>query len=445
MSVDALSMPEDPATERALYESTRVGVRAVSIRLAGYAIGIGASVLIARSLGPHGRGLYALPLAMLGVVMAVSHVGLEQSNIFLASRGTSARSLWSNGTLVAVVIGLVVGLGMALVAVVAGDELPLPAAWFAVALGQVPLLLLVQYWSSVLQLEDRYLTVVLLTLISIAVHAVAIGALAAAEALTPFRVLASTWIVNGLTWLSILIASRRAGVANLRPNVDALRRGLVFGLKVHGGMVAFFLLLRIDQLMVRAFDGFRALGLYSLAVTLAELLWLVTDPLAVALLPYQVRAGADDDRRLAFAMVRLSLLISATAAAVVWVLAPVGIRWVFGPSFEDAAWLLRWLLPGTIALAAARPLWAVLLGDGRAALLSLLGVLALTLNIVLNLALLPTIGPVGASVASSAAYVLLLASYVVVTRRVGVAGWTDLVPRRSDLGRLMGSVRRGAS
>jgi O-antigen/teichoic acid export membrane protein len=95
-----------------------------------------------------------------------------------------------------------------------------------------------------------------------------------------------------------------------------------------------------------------------------------------------------------------------------------------------------------VALAASRPLWAVLLGDGRAVLLSIVGALALALNVVLNIALLPPLGPVGASVASSIAYTLLLASYVIATRRAGEAGWRDVVPGRVDLARLVGSVRR---
>lgn len=55
----------------------------VGLRLSSYAIGCMASVVMARGLGPEGRGLYALPIAFLGIVMAVSHVGLEHASVFL--------------------------------------------------------------------------------------------------------------------------------------------------------------------------------------------------------------------------------------------------------------------------------------------------------------------------------------------------------------------------
>ena len=54
---------------------------------------------------------------------------------------------------------------------------------------------------------------------------------------------------------------------------------------------------------------------------------------------------------------------------------------------------------------------------------SMLGLSALGLNVVLNIALLPQIGILGASIASSACYVALALSYVVISRRQGVAGW----------------------
>jgi O-antigen/teichoic acid export membrane protein len=112
------------------------------------------------------------------------------------------------------------------------------------------------------------------------------------------------------------------------------------------------------------------------------------------------------------------------------------IGFVYGRAFDDAASLLRWLLPGIVALSAARPLSTLLLRDGRPLLLSALGLLTLIANVGLNLVLLPSIGTVGASVASSIAYVALLVAYVGVTRRTGIVGWRELVPRPGDLTRL---------
>ena len=131
-----------------------------------------------------------------------------------------------------------------------------------------------------------------------------------------------------------------------------------------------------------------------------------------------------------------------TAAVGGWFLAPLAIQIVYGPEFAAAAPALRLLLPGVVALAAVRPLGAVLVRRGRAAILSALGLGALGLNVALNLVLLPRIGIRGASIASSVCDAALALSYVAISRRRGVAGWRDIVPRASDL-RLLGRARLG--
>ena len=75
---------------------------------------------------------------------------------------------------------------------------------------------------------------------------------------------------------------------------------------------------------------------------------------------------------------------------------------------------------------------------------SVLGLGAFGLNVALNLVLLPWVGMRGASIASSACYVALALSYVVIARQRGVAGWRDLIPRYSDL-HFLGAGRRRPS
>jgi O-antigen/teichoic acid export membrane protein len=428
--------------EAAVRDATRVGVHTMALRVATYGVGFVASVLLARALGPVGRGMYALPLAVLGIVMALAPLGLEHANFSLAARGVRPQVLWANATAAAALISLCAGVVLAVVSAASPGTIGgLPATWYLVVLAQIPMLLLTLYWSSVLQLEHRYRSVAVGVLVATSVHAVLVALLFAAGSLTPFRVLALTWFVNGITLAWVLATGVRRHFAGWRPDPGTMREGLAFGLKVHGGAVSFFLLLRVDQVLVQGMAGFRALGLYALAVAIAELLWLVCEPLAIAALPHQARADEGLDRPLAYATARLALVFAAAGAAILWFAAPFAIGLVYGPSFQDAGTLLRWLLPGIVALSAARPLSTLLLRDGRPALLSVLGFATLVVNVALNLALIPAVGAVGASIASSVAYVGLLGAYVAFTRRAGVVGFRDLAPRAVDLSRL-GSIGR---
>ena len=251
------------------------------------------------------------------------------------------------------------------------------------------------------------------------------------------------WLLNGSTWLLLLLACRRAGLVSLRPDRDLLWRSVAFGVKAYGAQVVFFLVLRVDQLLVRGYAGYRELGLYTLATTFAEMLWLMTDPLAVALVQHQVRASSLDGHRLSFAMARRSLWILMITAACAWLLAPLGIRIAYGSAFVGAAPALRLLLPGVVALGATRSLRTMLLKEGRAVVLTVLGLGVLGANVALNVVLLPRIGIRGSSIASSVCYAALALSYVVLARRQARPRVRDDAPLRVAF--VVGSLNRGGT
>ena len=425
----------------ALGRATSTGVRVVGLRLSSYAVGFVASIMIARAIGPTGRGLYAYPVALLGLVVALSHLGLEFSQVHLAARGKDLRRMWADATVFSMAAGIVCW--AALTGVIAMDPRVaggLPLSWIAVPMGLLPFLLMSLYWANLLQLDGRLVMATWASWIGVALQMAATGVLFFTHELTPFRVLLLQWLTNGSTWLLLLAACRRAGLVTLRVDPALIRQSIAFGVKAYVAQIFFYLVLRADQVLVAHYAGYRQLGLYALATTVAELLWLLTNPLAGALMPHMVRARAGDDRRLSFSMARISLVILTIAAAGAWFLAPLVIPTVYGAGFTGTVPALRLLLPGVVALGAATPLASVLIKEGRMVMTSVLGLGAFGLNVALNLALLPWIGIRGASIASSVCYVALALSYVAISRRKGVAGWRDLVPRASDL-RLLGRGR----
>ena len=277
----------------ALARATSTGVRVVGLRLSGYAVGFVASIMIARAVGPTGRGLYAYPVAMLGLVMALAHLGLEFAQVHLAARGKDLRHMWADATVFSVVAGIVGWVGVmgvvSLTLAVAGG---LPLSWIAVPMGLVPLLLMSLYWANLLQLDGRLVMATWASWFGVALQMAAIGVLFLTHELTPFRVLLLQWLTNGSAWFLLLLACRRAGLVTLRIDPSLLRRSLAFGVKAYVAQIFFYLVLRVDQVLVAQYDGYRQLGLYALATTVAELLWLLTDPLAGALMPHMVRARA---------------------------------------------------------------------------------------------------------------------------------------------------------
>jgi O-antigen/teichoic acid export membrane protein len=443
-----VTVQNEPELFAVLERSTRTGIHVIGLRLVTYATAFVGGVLVARSLGPDDRGRYILPLTVLAIVFTVTNLGLEQAQVNLAARGTPLRTMWANATIVGAVVSVVVWVSAAVVVALRPSILHTPASWIVLTFVQLPLLLHILYWLNILQLAGRVRAGVAASALASGAEALAVLALYAAHALTPFRALAIVGAGNLITWGVLLAMGRQAGIVGFKIDAPSLRRGLRFGVRAQFGVVFTFLLLRVDQIMVQNRMGFAALGTYSLAVVLAELMWLTSEPFASALLPHQVEAEGDDDIRLGLATARVSLLLVAVAGVIAWLAAPWAIRTIFGSAYDGAIWPFRWLLPGVVALTVQRPLAGVLLKRGRPALVSVLGGLALALNVAWNLTLIPRYGLVAASIGSSVAYTFLGVAYLVLMRRMGNDVPLRMVPGRAEwsmLGRIARAPVRGHS
>lgn len=177
-------MQDNEPLSLALDDTARTGVRVVGLRLSSYAIGFVASILISRALGPEGRGMYALPIAFLGIVMVMSHIGLEHANVFLSARGVGLRRLWANVSLVAVLIGFLTWVIISGLHATSAGLLGLPFSWIAVTMVQVPFLLQALYWFNLLQLEGRVAPAAVASVVGVAVHAGICAVLFAAGSLS---------------------------------------------------------------------------------------------------------------------------------------------------------------------------------------------------------------------------------------------------------------------
>jgi glycosyltransferase involved in cell wall biosynthesis len=411
-------MAEERELTSGLARATSTGMRVTGLLILNSIAGFVATIMISRGLGPAGRGLYAYPAALLGIMVAFAHIGLEFAQVYLAGQGRDLRRMWADATVASVVLGVLCCLGLGIAIVIdPRTSGGLPLSWLAIPAGITPIALMNLYWASLLRLDGRIVRAAQASWFSAAVQAVAVAVLFWLHELTPFRVLLLLLLMNGSNWLLLLLTCRRAGLVTLRIDPALLRQSIAFGVKAYGAQTTFYLIIRVDQVLVPGYVGYRQLGLYSVAAVVAQLIWVLTDPLAAALVPHQVRASARDVRRLSFAMVWRSLWISLIAAGGAWVLAPFAVPIVYGSGFVGAVPALRLLLPGIVALAATKPLQAMLLKEGRAVALSVLGIGALGLNIALNVALLPRIGIRGSSIASSVCYALLALSFVFLARR----------------------------
>jgi O-antigen/teichoic acid export membrane protein len=406
-------------------------------QLAVYGLGFVASILIARAIGAEGRGLYYLPVVAATACTVVFNLSIENANTVLVSQREYALSRVSrNATLMAGLLGPV-AVGVMLALWPALDTTVLRGVAFtdyAIAACTIPFGLHLLWLANVFLLGRRpgRSQAALVAGACIQLAGVTLGYAAGFLGVTEVLVLYAASVV--VPWLLHVWWSN--GVAPVRPVLDpALLRAVVgLGLRLHLGLISFLLLLRFDVFLVNLYRDPADVGVYSVAVLLAELAWLLTAPLTQAIIPFQAELSAHGAAPLAFKAARfnlaLALMLSAAFAGTLWFVLPR----LYGAQFADAYPALLLLLPGIAGVSVARPLTLVVTRLGRPLLYSTTLLTAFALNCAINVALIPELGINGASLASSVAYLALATALIVWVLRTGRLGARDaLLPTSADL------------
>ena len=179
---------------------------------------------------------------------------------------------------------------------------------------------------------------------------------------------------------------------------------------------------RASLFLVERFEGLSVVGTYSVAVTAAELLWLLSSSVTVSV---YARIG-HPDTKIAASMtvqaVRINVVSTLLAAPVLLGLAWWALPWVMGPAYEASLLPLAVLLPGVAAYAAASSLSAFYTNHlGRPQLSGAIAGLSLTISFGLGWVMVPWWGATGAALASSLGYILaIMAAYGVFLKHAGL-------------------------
>jgi O-antigen/teichoic acid export membrane protein len=431
---------------------TRSGLHTFGTSVSIVVFGFATSVVVARAAGPAGKGGYDLSLASASLLVAVLGFALPSGVSYVIARGIgSARWLFSRLGWFAVAQGAAAFLLLLLVA-----QTPISSALLASGTGTdlalpiavlVTLTLLTGHLRAILvgrQLfiasNTREIAVRGATLVTMSCVVVASYSLA-----RPVSAIVLVWTAVGMAVLSCFIYLPT--LPPRRPEtrtVTGLREVVAFSMPAYGAQLAQFLNYRLDLFLVGLLLSVQQVGLYALAVSLAQLLWLISNAAAVVLFP-RVAAGTG---RHAFGpeaarVSRLVLVATLFAASALALVSPVVIPALYGAEFAPSVVPLLWLLPGVVAFSIANVLGSFVTGIGRPGLILATSVLGLVVTVPMDLILIPVMGITGAAIASTASYsVSALAMLVVFARYSGVGLASAVFVRSSDLAFIRGLILR---
>jgi O-antigen/teichoic acid export membrane protein len=396
--------------------------------------------ILAQSLGVFERGQVAAGGAPLMLVASAATLGMPEAVTYFVARSGGAGVKRTVG----IAAGLVTAAGViatvlfiALAPLLSGGDADVQSL-ILISLSMVVPSLILLVLRGVSAGRGRWGLITWERMVGSVARLVAVAALALTGTLT---ILSATVAISVSTAVGIVVY-----IALLRPKRLPAEHPprtadlLGYGTRVWFGSLAGILLSRIAQILVVPLSNATELGLFVIAVAIAELVLVFNNAVRDV---YFAEESRDPDMHRVAGAARTSTLITVALAVAVGLASIWGIPLLFGPEFEPAV-LPTWLLLAAIVLGNPGSLaGAGLSAMGRPHLRSWSLLVALVANLVTLFLLAPVLGAIGAALATAVGNVIAAGLNLVWMRRVsGNVGPADfLVFRRQDFRDIISVVR----
>jgi O-antigen/teichoic acid export membrane protein len=399
-------------------------------------IGAVTGVILARTLGPHDRGLLALALLLPATLATVMKLGVTQANVYCVKREKApVERVAANSLVLALVsgcgVGVIMWMGRQMLLSTVMREVP----WWALLLALVglPLSLIDNYFCGVLQAVDNFSLYNRRTVIGASAALVLISGAALLGRLNLFTTMVIGLMVSAGVITALVAATHRKVSFGLRTDRAILRRQLSFGIKSYVQVLAMHLLFRIDIYMVSYFLDPARTAFYSLALHFTELILEIPQAVGWVVYPRMASVPKEQLHQLTAQTCRRTILLTGLGGLGVIVFGPIIVPLWYGKAFAPAVRPLMLATLGMVAMSVFTIITRDFTSRNKQRINIQAGTLALLTNIGLNLFMIPHFGIAGAALTTSFSYtlaaVLLLISF---RRESGIALRQVLIPERED-------------
>jgi len=366
------------------------------------------AIVIARELGPTGRGLYAVAATVGAIGAQLGNLGLHASNVYHVARDRALLPTLIGNTLAVVFAACVIAALGGITFVFWPELSPIHGTLLLLALAFVPVSLAYLLTQGLLLgvNEVRAYNNIecggkLLALVLICILALLHGG-------TVELYFGMTLVSVMVTFLWAILRLRRDSTEPPKLSFAVFRQSIGIGMRAYTIAFFGFLLLRIDLLMVKYMLGATEAGYYSISQILAENAMMFPVVIGLLLFPKLSAIKEKEDKLqlankavLATAALMLPVVVIAALAA-----SPI-ISIAFGRNFLPAVSPFAWLMPGTYFLGIEIVMVQLLNSEGFPPIIVVTWIVDIIINVALNFWAIPRYGITGASIVSSVCYFLI--------------------------------------
>lgn len=410
----------------------------ITASILSLALSLATSIILARILGPEGKGIYTLAALLPALIVTFANLGIGPATVYHVTQGHyPRREILGNNVLFALGIGVIGVLGGLIVALFFQENIfpGVAQGYLLLALALIPGNLFFAYLQNILLGAQRFKEFNLITITHAFLFlAFIVVALWALETGIMGALLAGVIALLLTNAVLLFWAWKVAGGISFKLNPAYLKKASVYGIQAHLGNSLSFLNYRVDMFLVNGFLNPAAVGFYALGVGLVEKLWLISQAASTVLFP-RVAAETDEQKRKEFTplIARTVLWVTALGALAIFFLSRWIVEFLYSAAFLPAVQPLQVLLPGIVALSVARVLANDIAGRGRVMLNNYAVSVTVATNVALNILWIPKYGIAGAAWASTVSYGLTLVATLFLYCRLSGNSWTKvLIPQRGD-------------
>lgn len=410
-------------------------------------LGITLGIIIARMLGPEGKGFYTLVVLVLSYLLLLGGVGVTAAiPFFIGKKRGELEDIISTSLTFSFLWGIIIAFCFMLFSpflnILFNSDLNTQI--ILIVMIAIPFVLLdnfvvstllglrtYTYYNSVLIIKS-VLTLFLACLLVVVIKMGVYGAV--------------------VSYVAAIIITSLIGVALIKSyapfkisfNPALLKEMIFFGWKPYLGSMTITLNYNLDLLFVGILLTTSDVGIYSVAVTFSILTWMIADAVQYILFP-EIAHGSSksENKNLVTLVAKHTFYLTVLANIFLYAVAWFAIPFLYTEAFSPSLMPLAILIVGSTFFSIAKPISAALFGEGQPEIGLQMTAPAVIVNLIFNLLLIPKYGINGAAVASTLGYIVSFLIVLWKSHKVyGISAHDFFSIQKSDIAVYMSEIKK---
>jgi O-antigen/teichoic acid export membrane protein len=392
-------------------------------RISQLLLGIVTSIIIARVLGPEGKGIYTLAILLPMLLITFVNFGIAPASVYyIGKKKYSPLEIFGSNIIFSILLSIfAIIAGLVVIFFFGNNVFPgVAKEYLLLTLYLVPFQIFLTFVVNILLGLQRIKKYNFINLIHNFVFLVLIiifllGFNFEVKAVIIARILSFILACIVLFFLT----KKEVGGVVLYIKKSLFKDFFIYGSKIYLISIFSFLLTRIDMFMINIFLNPFEVGFYSIAVGLSEKIWLISLSAGTVLFP-KISSEINDKKLKEFTplVCRNVLWITIFITILLLFLGPYMIVLFYSEQFIKSILPFQILLIGAIAISGSRILSNDLSGRGRLKENMYLSAFSVILNIVLNIILIPKFGITGAAWATAISYTIVFLGRIIIYSKI---------------------------